>query len=200
MSTVLFSGSMIVDVGCGENPRGDVNIDIVKTTFCNLVASAEQLPIRDFSSDVVLCSQVLEHLDQPNALLKEINRILRHDGIAYIDFPKPKYVNNSKACLVVFFFNLPLSFRLSNLKYLSAVLKGIRKREQRWYHKRIITPKDISRYLSVKCIEEIGDTFILALNYPFIVCFLKKKPCLNTSYKLTCKRLNRKENNKRHGV
>lgn len=189
---------MIVDIGCGENPRGDINIDIVKTPFCNLIASAEQLPIRDFSADVVLCSQILEHLDQPNALLKETNRILRHNGVAYIDFPKPKYVNNSKACLVWFFFNFPLSFRLSNLKYLSAVLRGVKKRDPRWYHKHIITLKDISRYLIVKRTEEIGDTFVLALSYPFILRFLKKKPCLHTSYQLTCKKLRLKEDNKRH--
>jgi SAM-dependent methyltransferase len=181
---------MILDIGCGENPRGDVNIDVAKTPFCNMVAHAEQLPLRDFSADVILCSQVLEHLDQPNALLKEINRILRHDGVAFIDFPKPRYANNSKFCLVSFLFNLPLSFRLSNLKNLSTNLKGARKRDTRWYHKRIITLKDISQYLIVTRIEEIGDMLGGPLNYPFIVRFLKKKPCLYHSYKLTCKRLN----------
>ena len=54
------------------------------------------MPFRDCSSDGVICSRVLEHLDNPITGVKEINRILTTDGEAHIAFPKPKFATSQK--------------------------------------------------------------------------------------------------------
>lgn len=41
----------------------------------------------DQSFDVVLCSDVIEHMESPAMLLREISRVLRPDGIAIVSFP-----------------------------------------------------------------------------------------------------------------
>jgi 2-polyprenyl-6-hydroxyphenyl methylase/3-demethylubiquinone-9 3-methyltransferase len=41
----------------------------------------------DKSFDIVLCSDVIEHLESPAMLLREIGRVLRPDGLAIVSFP-----------------------------------------------------------------------------------------------------------------
>jgi 2-polyprenyl-6-hydroxyphenyl methylase/3-demethylubiquinone-9 3-methyltransferase len=41
----------------------------------------------DLSFDTVLCSDVIEHIESPAMLLREISRVLRPDGIAIVSFP-----------------------------------------------------------------------------------------------------------------
>lgn len=41
----------------------------------------------DHSFDIVLCSDVIEHIESPAMLLREISRVLRSDGTAIVSFP-----------------------------------------------------------------------------------------------------------------
>jgi SAM-dependent methyltransferase len=45
------------------------------------------LPLRDARFDVVLCEQVLEHIDAPQSLLAEIHRVLRPGGLLVAGVP-----------------------------------------------------------------------------------------------------------------
>jgi 2-polyprenyl-6-hydroxyphenyl methylase / 3-demethylubiquinone-9 3-methyltransferase len=47
--------------------------------------SGEQLPFDDASFDIVLCCDVLEHVDSPGRVLGEIARVLRPDGLFCYD-------------------------------------------------------------------------------------------------------------------
>lgn len=81
----------VLDVGCGAKPylplvahrassyRG---IDSVPGPYVDDVGSAEDLPYADGSFDLVLCTQVLEHLHRPEAALAEIHRVLAPGGTA----------------------------------------------------------------------------------------------------------------------
>jgi len=51
------------------------------------VCDASAIPVADNSFDAVLCTEVLEHVPQPIKVLKEIGRILRKDGRAFISAP-----------------------------------------------------------------------------------------------------------------
>ncbi len=51
--------------------------------------SAYQVPMPDASFDIVTCVEVLEHLDRPEASLKEIVRILRPGGYLMATTPVP---------------------------------------------------------------------------------------------------------------
>jgi SAM-dependent methyltransferase len=48
---------------------------------------AARLPVRDASVDTVLCTEVLEHLERPEAVASEIARVLRPGGTALITAP-----------------------------------------------------------------------------------------------------------------
>jgi SAM-dependent methyltransferase len=83
----------ILDIGCGEKPympfflpyaatyRG---LDAEPGPFVDDVGRAEELPYSDASFDVVLCTQVLEHVDDPGQTVAEIHRVLRPNGLALL--------------------------------------------------------------------------------------------------------------------
>lgn len=55
-----------------------------------LVANAESTNFEVMNFDIVICSEVLEHVPAPERILKEIHRILRNGGIAIISTPNAK--------------------------------------------------------------------------------------------------------------
>ncbi len=84
---------MILNVGCGDKTFADVNVDLFKNGEANcqihrrrivkmpsaiqnfVLASAECLPFRDSSFDIVYCYHVIEHLDDPIRLVGEVYRV-----------------------------------------------------------------------------------------------------------------------------
>lgn len=94
----------VLDVGCGDGkllnslvapgrelhgcdwiaspPAG------VPITYAQVDLNREGLSrYEDASFDLVTCSDVIEHLEGPGALLREIARVLRPDGLAVVSFP-----------------------------------------------------------------------------------------------------------------
>lgn len=65
---------MILDVGCGSNPSGDVNCDL-KRGRVNIICDAEHLPFKDKAFVTVYSSHCLEHIQQPLAALREFQRV-----------------------------------------------------------------------------------------------------------------------------
>lgn len=137
----------VLDIGCGERAQGDINLDVKRTSVCNLVASAEGLPLRNSSVGLVLCSQVLEHLEYPSMALREIKRVLIDGGEARIDVPMPRFTNKMRWHLLRFFLNLPFTFRPREIKWLFHDIG--RARSDPMVHKSIITKKLIQRYFTV---------------------------------------------------
>lgn len=89
----------VLDVGCGNKPYRDrigarsyVGLDI-DSPFTRQVGQADlfydggTFPIADASFDAVLCSQVLEHVFNPEAFLGEIRRVLRPGGRLLLAVP-----------------------------------------------------------------------------------------------------------------
>lgn len=56
------------------------NLSNVKFSFCDIKSIGEKY-------DIVLCTQVLEHLEQPMQLLKDMNALLKQDGLMIITIP-----------------------------------------------------------------------------------------------------------------
>ena len=50
-------------------------------------ARAEQLPLKDRCVDVVLCYEVIEHVFDPDIMLREIKRTLKEDGRVFLTIP-----------------------------------------------------------------------------------------------------------------
>jgi SAM-dependent methyltransferase len=83
----------IVDVGCGTRPyeplflpyaKSYVGVDIQAGPTVDLAAPAESLPFDDASFDCAVCTQVLEHSEDPQTVCAELYRVLRPEGVAFI--------------------------------------------------------------------------------------------------------------------
>ncbi len=92
---------LVLDVGCGNSPRGDVNCDLFIGRTPHLMGKnsiidpkkipnfvhckAEYLPFKNKSFDVVNASELLEHVIDPPLLLGEMKRVSRE--IVTLDVP-----------------------------------------------------------------------------------------------------------------
>ncbi|HLB60952.1 MAG TPA: class I SAM-dependent methyltransferase [Patescibacteria group bacterium] len=96
----------ILDVGCasgwflsniaGQYPKAQcTGIDVYKDAieygkrkYKNLHLhhhDGHKLPFRDGSFDLIICTEVLEHVVDPDKVLQEIKRVLARDGIAIVE-------------------------------------------------------------------------------------------------------------------
>jgi SAM-dependent methyltransferase len=87
----LQDGSLqLLDIGCGERPYAQlfnakqVGADVYFHAGIDVVARAEDLPFRDESFDVAICTQVLEHLADPVAMLNNTHRVLKQGGLLFL--------------------------------------------------------------------------------------------------------------------
>jgi SAM-dependent methyltransferase len=79
----------LLDVGCGDKPyapifapyvSAHIGVDTVENPHAELRGPVEALPVDDGTYDVALCSQVLEHVDDPAGAIRELGRALRPGG------------------------------------------------------------------------------------------------------------------------
>ena len=91
----LTSIEYVIDLGCGpltnSNLLKDFNtifIDGGKFDNIDVVCDfAKKLPIKSESVEAILCSNVFEHLSEPEICMKEISRVLKKNGKALILIP-----------------------------------------------------------------------------------------------------------------
>jgi SAM-dependent methyltransferase len=79
----------VLDVGCGVKPylpfftdvaSEYVGVDVVENPAADFLGAVEALPVPDSSFDVVLCTQVLEHSDDPAQAVRELRRVTAPGG------------------------------------------------------------------------------------------------------------------------
>jgi SAM-dependent methyltransferase len=90
-----FKGD-VIDLGCGVMPykqlilsgksvtsyRGiDLKVNAEQNVYPDITWDGKHIPIGNESVDVVLLTEVIEHLQNPAEVLVEINRVLKKDGI-----------------------------------------------------------------------------------------------------------------------
>lgn len=108
-----ISDKIVLDIACGEGYGSyllrkwgaktvyGVDIDqpsVVKassmfkmTGLSYLCHSAEQLPFDDYSFDVIVSYETIEHLDAPDKFLSELKRVLKPGGTILISCPNDYY-------------------------------------------------------------------------------------------------------------
>lgn len=100
-AAVRFFHGDLLDIGCGDKWKRDlvghlvtryVGVDHSATrhdpSAIDRLGSAYSLPAADGEFDCVLCSSVLEHLEEPEAALREALRVLKPGGTAIYTAPQ----------------------------------------------------------------------------------------------------------------
>ncbi len=108
--TALPAGARILDAGAGEQQfkRFCTHLDYVAqdlaeydgkgngsglqmgrwdTSAADIVCDISAIPEKDASFDAILCTEVLEHVPEPSAVLKEFARLLRSGGHLILTAP-----------------------------------------------------------------------------------------------------------------
>lgn len=97
-------GSLVLDVGAGGGPfRKYLNHTNYKSqdlvpldpsqleegTYgqIDIVSDIVDIPLSDSSVDVILCTEVLEHVPEPILAIKEFSRLLKTDGVLLLTAP-----------------------------------------------------------------------------------------------------------------
>jgi SAM-dependent methyltransferase len=85
----------VLDVGCGTKPYRRfipnvkyVGIDEFDELNPDFLGSATEIPFKDSYFDSVLCTDVLEHISDPERAVKEIKRVMKNGGYLYMTVPQ----------------------------------------------------------------------------------------------------------------
>ena len=95
-----YARGKLIDIGCGEKPyrkmvkpyiAEHIGFDYKNTLHdkskIDLFGTAYDIPAGNNSFDTILCTAVLEHLEEPSKAIKEANRILKKGGYAIYTMP-----------------------------------------------------------------------------------------------------------------
>ena len=82
------TGKRVLDVGCGVKPYYPwfagaseyVGVDVGENPHADLQGAVEALPLDDGSFDVVIATQLLEHVVDPAAAVQELHRVTAPGG------------------------------------------------------------------------------------------------------------------------
>lgn len=93
----IVSGELsVLDIGGRIQPyrglianrlREYIAVDIRVTPLVNMVARGENLPLGDDRFDLVICTQMLEYVPEPAAVVDEIRRVLKPGGRLLLSVP-----------------------------------------------------------------------------------------------------------------
>src|SRR3989344_4807657 len=86
---ILRENELILNIGSSSKKiySKAVNLDIGLFENVDVVADGKNLPFKDNSFDLVLIESVLEHVDEPERVIKEAYRVLKFKGRIYISIP-----------------------------------------------------------------------------------------------------------------
>lgn len=83
------TNAVTLDIGASGNDhleyfpnRTTLDVDASKNT--DVVGDAHNLPFKDESFEVVVCSEMLEHADDPPKVISEIERVLKPGGLVVL--------------------------------------------------------------------------------------------------------------------
>lgn len=82
----------------GERVTRYISVDLRATPLVDILASGESLPLRNDSFDLVICTQVLQYVVEPQQLLSEAHRVLRPNGYLFLSVPSAQLRDSEHEC------------------------------------------------------------------------------------------------------
>ena len=84
----------LLDLGCGDGPYRDyynygsyIGLERVARQNAKVVGEGENIPFKNHSFDSLAATEVLEHIYDFRRCMREMNRVLKESGHAYISVP-----------------------------------------------------------------------------------------------------------------
>ena len=79
----------ILDIGCSNNKiKGAIGLDRDRNSQADIICELEKtIPLKTNSADLVYCKHLLEHLDDPEHLIREIYRISKSGARLIVEVP-----------------------------------------------------------------------------------------------------------------
>lgn len=106
LKTTSYIKGRVLDIGCGEKPYRDIfssridsyiGVDLPQTVHAkhaiDIFANAHYLPFKKNTFDTVLCLEVLEHVEMPLEVLKEIYGVLKKGGVLILSAPQNYWIH-----------------------------------------------------------------------------------------------------------
>lgn len=94
-SQLTFPAGRVLDIGAGTQAyrryiacSDYVSIDVSRAGRPRACGSAASLPFASDAFDTVLCTEVLEHVAEPLAVVREAGRVLKRGGRLYVTAPQ----------------------------------------------------------------------------------------------------------------
>lgn len=77
---------LVLDLGCGNDKykkyfKNRIGVDMREGKGVDIVADAHNLPFENEKFDIILCTEVLEHLHSPQIAISEMHRVLKKSGL-----------------------------------------------------------------------------------------------------------------------
>ncbi len=117
----IYRGKKVLEVGCGagnilekipfdklfgidisDSLLRRAKIRLNKKAYLSL-GNGEKMPFKSKSFDMVICTEVIEHTENPHILLENIYNILKSDGKLIISIPNERLINFLKKLYFAFF-------------------------------------------------------------------------------------------------
>ncbi len=96
-SKILIIGGGTIGSGMNKfinkNKDNIFSFDIYNSANINFIADAHSIPMKDNIFDLVIIQAVLEHVVSPHVVVKEINRVLKINGMVYAETPFLQHVH-----------------------------------------------------------------------------------------------------------
>jgi ubiquinone/menaquinone biosynthesis C-methylase UbiE len=83
---------LMLNIGCGDDTKGDVRLDLFRTGAANILGNAELLPFKDEAFDKVYERNIFEHMPNPGNHLAEVKRVMVKGGTLTL-------ITDNAACL-----------------------------------------------------------------------------------------------------
>ncbi len=97
---IKHANGYVLDIGCGEKPfygyikkqiESYIGLDYPGTQHLkehiDIFGIANDLPFKKASFDMTILTQVIEHLEDPQKVFFEVNRVLKQNGVLIISWP-----------------------------------------------------------------------------------------------------------------